>query len=271
MTAFDRLRELLRELAPLLVAFSGGVDSALVLKAALEAVGSNDVLAVTAHGPIHPARELEAACGTALQLGARHVILTTNELALPGFAANGPDRCRICRESLFEKLLEMARVERMRTVVDGTNFDDLDDFRPGLVAAQALGVRSPLAEVGLRKRDVRTLARELGLPDWKRPSSPCLASRFPYGEPITPAGLQMVEEGERYLRELGFREVRVRHHGSLARVEVARSEVARAAGEPMRRDIVRHLRALGYLYVALDLEGYRSGSLNEALARAQGL
>lgn len=266
LKALDRLRELLGELAPVLVAFSGGVDSTLVLKVALQAAGVDGVVAVTAHGPVHTTSELEIAHTTVSLLGARHVVILTDELALPGFAANRPDRCFLCRRSLFERLLEMARLEGLQTVVDGSNRDDLDDFRPGLAAARALGVRSPLAELGLGKQEVRALARRLGLSGWDRPSSPCLASRFPYGEPITTSGLGMVEEGERYLGELGFRQVRVRHHGHLARLEVAREEIARVTAEPTRHDIVRRFRELGYIHVALDLEGYRSGSLNEVLA-----
>lgn len=267
MEALGRLHNLLRELAPVLVAFSGGVDSTLVLQVALQAAGADEVLAVTAHGPVHATSELETAYSVASYLGVRHMVMATDELALPGFAANKPDRCFVCRHSLFQRLLDMAGSEGLRTVVDGSNRDDLDDFRPGLQAARALGVRSPLAELGLDKQQVRSLARRLQLPDWDRPASPCLASRFPYGEPITRQGLHMVEEAERYMHQLGFRQVRVRHHGSLARLEVDSTEVGHVADESVRSDIVRYLRHLGYVYVALDLEGYRTGSLNEALVR----
>jgi uncharacterized protein len=267
-------RVLLRELAPLLVAFSGGVDSSLLLSLALEELGAEAVLAVTAHGDVHTAEELGAAREAAARMGARHVVITTNELAVPGFPANPPERCFLCKSAMYERLIEMAQSEGMKTVVDGVNRDDGGDYRPGVQAALVLGVRSPLAEVGLGKVEVRALACERSLPEWDRPPSPCLASRFPYGEPITVAGLSTVAEAERFLKGLDFTTVRVRHHGNLARIEVNVDDVHRLvepevapgdAEESVCRAIVRHLRKLGYVYVTLDLEGFRSGSLNEAL------
>jgi uncharacterized protein len=263
--AVTRLRALLRELAPVLVAFSGGVDSGTLLKVALDELGPEAVLAVTAHGDVHAAEELGAAREAAARMGARHQVISTNELAVPGFAANPPERCFLCKTSLYQQLMAIASAEGLKTVIDGANRDDAGDYRPGLQAAAALGVRSPLAEAGLGKPEVRALARHLGLPEWDRPASPCLSSRFPYGQTITAGALHMVDEAERYLKALGLSSVRVRHHGDLARIEVVGKDVARAAEESVRRAIVGHLRGLGYTYVALDLEGFRSGSMNEVL------
>jgi uncharacterized protein len=256
--AETKVRMIIRETGPLLVAFSGGVDSTVMLKLALEELGAARVLAATAHGDVHTTEELDAA----------QRIVNSHELEVPGFSANPPERCFLCRSAMYAQLWELARREGLGAVVDGANHDDGADYRPGMRAAKALGVRSPLAEAGLGKDEIRSLARDLGLPNWDLPASPCLSSRFPYGEQITKDKLGMVSAAERRLRELGFATARVRHHGDLARIEVLSGDIARATEESVRRAIVQYLRELGYAYVTVDLEGFRSGSMNETLESA---
>ena len=262
----QRLRETVRSLGSCLVAFSGGVDSSLLAKVCWDELGQAAV-AVTVASQIHPAFELEDAKELARAIGIRHEVVEADAFAIPGIADNPPDRCYHCKKTVFGRLGDMAREWGLAHVVDGSNADDAGDYRPGARAAEELGVRSPLAEAGMGKQDVRRLSKDLGLPTWDKPSYACLASRVPYGEPITPRKLHMIDAAEAVLRGLGFEQSRVRHHGAIARIEVEPSQVQDIARGEARREVVTKLKALGFQYVTLDLGGYRTGSMNAVLTR----
>jgi len=260
----------LTDLGSVLVAFSGGVDSAVVLVAAVRALGAQRVLAVTARSPSVPPADLADATRLAGELGVGLELVDTGELENPRYASNPPSRCYHCKAEVYGRLKQIAAARGLAAVVSGANADDLNDYRPGLQAGRELGVRAPLAEAGLTKSEVRELAAALGLWVHDKPASPCLASRVPYGQPITAEKLRQISAAEALLRELGFRECRVRHHGELARIEVPVAEVGRLVGGDLRQLVDRELRELGFAYVTLDLRGFRSGSLNEVLARGGG-
>ena len=259
-----RLKEIVTSLDSALIAFSGGVDSSLLLHVARECLGDRCV-AVTAAGPAHPEREREAAVALAERIGAEHVVIDVDQLALPGFRENGPDRCYDCKRELLVRLRGLAEERGLKSVAEGTHADDTGDHRPGMRAVEELGVRSPLKEAGLGKDDIRLISRALGLATWDAPSRACLASRIPYGQTITAENLRQVDRAEALLESMGFRQCRVRHHGQVARVEVPARDLRRLLDDAVRETIVGKLKCFGFTYVALDLEGYRSGAMNEAL------
>lgn len=257
------LERILRDTGGCVIGFSGGVDSTLLFAVAAGVLGDR-ALAVTATSETYPERERREAEELAERLGGRHRVIVSEELDIPGFSKNPVDRCYHCKKELFGKLREIAASEGIPFVVDGSNLDDRGDYRPGRQALAELGVRSPLEEAGFTKADIRELSRELGLPNWDKPAFACLSSRFPYGTEITRKKVSQVGRAEESLRELGLRVLRVRHHGDVARIEVGAEEFDRVV-HVLREEVVARVKAAGYAYVALDLQGYRTGAMNEVL------
>ena len=260
----ERLRAQLREIGSAAVAFSSGVDSTFLLRVAHEELGEN-VVAVTARSHSFPKRELDEAAAFCAREGVRHEIIDSEELDIPGFVANPPDRCYHCKKALFGKLIAFAQANGLAAVLEGSNMDDDGDYRPGRRAIMELGVASPLHDAGLTKAEIRALSKRMGLPTADKPSFACLASRFPYGERITAGGLERVERAEQWLMDagLGLAQLRVRSHGDMARIEVPPADIPRLATRA--EEIAAALKSFGFTYVALDLQGYRTGSLNETL------
>jgi len=262
----ERLKALIGELGSVLVAYSGGVDSSLLLRVAVSVLGDR-VQAVIANSPTYPPSELAEAVELAKLIGANPLVIDTEELSDSRFSENPPERCYYCKQELFKKLKAIAAGKGIRWVADGSNSDDLLDYRPGARAAREMGIVSPLKDVGLTKSEVRELARTVGLPNWSKPAQACLASRFPYGTRITRKELERVAAAEESLRRQGFSQVRVRVHGNVARIEVLPEELDKILSSEVRELVAADLKKLGFVFVSIDLEGYRTGSMNELIER----
>ncbi len=262
---YEKLKAYIASFGKIAVAFSSGVDSTFLLFTAKEALGSDNVIAVTATSHSFPMRERKEAEAYCEQIGVKQFVVVSEEMAIEGFAQNPKNRCYLCKRELFEKILSIAAENGITTVAEGSNLDDLGDYRPGLQAVKELGVKSPLREIGFTKAEIRELSKMLGLPTWKKQPFACLASRFPYGDLITEEKLDMVDHAEQLLLDLGFSQVRVRIHGNVARIELDPREFDRFMKEEIRTEVYVKFKEYGFSYVALDILGYRTGSMNETL------
>lgn len=260
----EKLKGILKEMGSAALAYSGGVDSTFLLTVAKEVLGDN-VIAITARSSTYPEREFNEACKYIEGIGAEHIVIFSEELDIEGFSKNPSDRCYYCKKELMTHVKNIAQEHGITNLLDGTNYDDIGDYRPGMTAAKEIGVRSPLKEAEFTKNDIRTLSKAMGIPSWNKPSFACLASRFPYGHEITREKLKMVEKAEQFLIDLGFRQLRVRHHGDIARIEVSSEEMTKLFDVEQMNKIVKELKSIGFKYVTMDMQGYRTGSMNEVL------